>query len=227
MSTRRLATDQPDSFAFTPENMEWVQAQIAKFPPGKQQSAVIPMLWRAQKQNDGWVSEPAMRCIADMLDMAYIRVYEVATFYTMFNLEPVGKYHVQLCGTTPCWLRGANDLKEVCDREIGPKGSISEDGLFSWVEVECLGACCNAPMVQINDDYYEDLDAERLTALFNEFRAGREPKPGSTIGRASSEPEGGATTLSDPSIYDPAVAAAPVAFAATDPNAGPGTGGEN
>lgn len=226
MSTRRLATEQPDSFAFTPENMEWVQAQIAKFPPGKQQSAVIPMLWRAQKQNDGWVSEPAMRCIADMLGMAYIRVYEVATFYTMFNLEPVGKYHVQLCGTTPCWLRGADELKDVCAREIGPKGAISEDGLLSWIEVECLGACCNAPMVQINDDYYEDLNGERLTALFNEFRAGREPKPGSTIGRASSEPEGGATTLSDPSIYDPAVAAAPVTFTATDPNAAPGSGGE-
>lgn len=215
MSTRRLATEQPDSFEFSPENFEWAKAQIAKFPPGKQQSAIIPLLWRAQKQNAGWVSEPAMRYLADLLGMAYIRVYEVATFYTMFSLAPVGKYHVQLCGTTPCMLRGAESLKAVCEREIGPKGSTSQDGLFTWTEVECLGACVNAPMVQINDDYYEDLSGESLTAILNECRAGRDPKPGSRIGRHSSEPEGGATTLTDPSIYDPAVAAAPFTLTPT------------
>ncbi len=216
MSVRRLAKVQPDSFAFTPENLAWAEKLMAKYPKGKQQSAVIPLLWKAQKQNDGWVSEPALRAVADLLGMPYIRVYEIATFYTMFNLEPVGRYHVQLCGTTPCWLRGADELKEVCAREIGPKEEISEDGMFTWTEVECLGACVNAPMVQINDDYYEDLDGESFTALLADLRAGRPVKPGSARGRTSSEPEGGLTTLTDDKIYDPAVAAAPVSFSKPD-----------
>ncbi len=217
MSVRRLANNQPKEFAFTSENLAWAKQQIAKYPEGKQASAVIPLLWRAQKQNEGWVSEPAMRCIAEMLDMAYIRVYEVATFYTMFNLAPIGKYHVQLCGTTPCWLRGADDLKQVCEEKIGPKGSTSADGVFTWTEVECLGACCNAPMVQINDDYFEDLTKETFGAFLDDLRNGREPKPGSATGRTSSEPFGGPSTLTDAAIYDKAVAAAPVKFRASAP----------
>jgi len=209
MSGRRLAKDQPESFEFTPENLKWALEQVKKYPEGKQRSAIIPLLWRAQTQNGGWTSEPAMRYLADLLDMAYIRVLEVATFYTMFNLEPVGQHHVQLCGTTPCWLRGANDLKEVCEKLIGPKGSVSEDGKLSWVEVECLGACANAPMVQINDDYYEDLDGNNFQQLLEDLRAGKEVKVGSQTGRASSEPQDGAKTLLDETIYDPAQAAAP------------------
>ena len=212
MSSRRIAQDQPDSFTFTPENLAWARKQIAKYPEDKQRSAIIPLLWRAQKQGGGWLSEPAMRYLADMLGMAYIRVYEVATFYTMFNLQPVGKYHVQLCGTTPCWLRGADALKDVCAKHIGPKGSVTEDGTLSWVEVECLGACANAPMVQINDDYYEDLDGGTFEKLLVDLKEGKERPPGSMTGRTSSEPQGGPTTLLDESIYDPANAAPPVSF---------------
>jgi len=156
---------------------------------------VIPVLWRAQEQHGGWLPEPAIRYVADFLDMAYIRVYEVATFYTMFNLSPVGRNHVQLCGTTPCWLRGADELKEVCRRRIGEPGEVSEDGAFSWIEVECLGACVNAPMVQINADYYEDLDAAGLERILDALAKGKRAKPGSQIGRTSSEPLGGPTTL--------------------------------
>ena len=136
MSVRRLHDEQPGSFAFTPENMDWAATQIAKYPDGRQASAVLPLLWQAQKQGGGWLSEPAIRCVADMLDMPYMRALEVATFYSMFNLSPVGKYFVQLCGTTPCWLRGADDLKAVCRRQIGEPGNISEDGKLSCIEVE-------------------------------------------------------------------------------------------
>jgi NADH-quinone oxidoreductase subunit E len=162
MSVRRLAPAevQPKDFAFTKANLEWAQAQVKKYPEGRQQSAVIPLLWRAQEQAGGWVPEAAIRHVADVLGMAHIRVLEVATFYTMFNLEPVGKFHVQLCGTTPCRLRGADDLEKLCKKKIGEQGKVTEDGKFSWVEVECLGACVNAPMVQINADYYEDLTKE-------------------------------------------------------------------
>ncbi len=212
MSVRRLAKEQPTEFSFSPENLAWAEKQVAKYPDGKQASAIIPLLWCAQKQNAGWVSEPAMRYLAEMLDMAYIRVYEVATFYTMFNLAPLGKYHVQLCGTTPCWLRGADELKAVCEEKIGPKGTTSADGMFTWTEVECLGACCNAPMVQINDDYFEDLTKETLGAFLDDLRSGRAPKPGSATGRTSSEPFGGPSTLTDPNLYDKS-AAAPVDFA--------------
>ena len=217
MSVRRLAGEQPDSFAFSADNLAWAEAQIAKYPPDRKQSAVIPLLWRAQDQNGVWLSEPAIRAVAEMLDMAYIRVYEVATFYTMFILHPIGKYHLQLCGTTPCWLRGADDLKKVCERMIGPKGKNSEDGLFTWTEVECLGACVNAPMVQINADYYEDLDADKLTAVLDDLKAGKTPKPGPQNGRHSSEPEGGALTLTDAALGDPAKAAAPFTLKRPEP----------
>ena len=144
MSVRRLHTKQPDSFAFSPENAQWADGQIAKYPEGRQASAIIPLLWQAQKQAGGWLPEPAIRHVADRLDMPYMRALEVATFYTMFNLSPVGEHFVQLCGTTPCWLRGADDLKEVCRKMIGEQGDITEDGKLSWLEVECLGACQRA-----------------------------------------------------------------------------------
>ena len=195
MSVRRLHDKQPDSFAFTPENMDWAVTQIAKYPEGRQASAVLPLLWQAQKQGGGWLSEPAIRCVADMLDMPYMRALEVATFYSMFNLSPVGKYFVQLCGTTLCWLRGADDLKAVCRRQIGEPGDISEDGKLSWIEVECLGACVNAPMVQINDDFYEDLTADTFERLLEDLRHGRNVMTGPQNGRQASAPEGGPTVL--------------------------------
>ena len=202
MSVRRLAKEQPASFAFSPETLETVDFWLAKYPEGRKQSAVIPLLWLVQKQQ-GWVSEPAIRVVADMLKMAVIRVYEVATFYTMFMLEPVGKAAlIQVCGTTPCGLRGANDLLAVCEAKIGPKSHLSADGLFTWEEVECLGACCNAPMAAINDYYYEDLTVETFSQIIDDFRAGKKPEPGSYAGRKSSEPQGGPLTLSDPSLYD-------------------------
>lgn len=199
MSVRRLHPDQPASFEFTLENLAWAKETIAKYPEGKQASAVIPLLWRAQEQHEGWLPEPAMRYIAEMLDMAYIRVYEIATFYTMFQLAPVGKLaHVQVCGTTPCMLRGAEDIKEVCKNRIAETPfTLSEDGNFSWEEVECLGVCVNAPMVQIWKDTYEDLKPESFEAVLDGFANGTPPKPGPQNSRVSSEPEGGATTLLD------------------------------
>ena len=201
MSVRRVASKQPDSFAFTAENLDWAKAQIGKYPDGKQASAVIPLLWRAQEQHDGWLPEPAIRYVAELLGMADIRVLEVATFYTMFNLQPVGKYFVQLCGTTPCMLRGAESLKDVCRRVIGPQGKVTSDGMLSWLEVECLGACCNAPMVQINNDYFEDLTPESFEQILQDLRDGRDVTPGSQNGRQGSCPEGGPTSLTDESIY--------------------------
>jgi NADH-quinone oxidoreductase subunit E len=215
MSVRRLAEQQPPSFAFTPENLEWAKARMAKYPPGRQQSAVIPVLWRAQEQCGGWLPQKAIEATAELLGMARIRVLEVATFYTMFNLSPVGRFHVQFCGTTPCLLRGADELKKVLHKMIGHQDEVSADGTFSWTEVECLGACVNAPMVQINADYYEDLTPETLTRVLNELAAGRNPKPGPQVDRQNSAPVGGADTLTDPSIY---TAAAPAASStATDP----------
>jgi len=195
MSVRRLAAVQPAKFRFTVDNLKWARAQLKKFPKDRKQSAVIPLLWRAQEQNDGWVSEPAIRYVAEFLDMAYIRVLEIATFYTMFNLAPVGRHYVQLCGTTPCWLRGAEDLKAVCRKMIGDQGQVTEDGALSWIEVECLGACVNAPMVQINMDYYEDLTAESFEALLNDLRDGKDVTPGPQVDRQTSAPLGGALTL--------------------------------
>lgn len=202
MSVRRLAKEQPESFAFSKETMEKAQWWIKKYPESRRQSAVIPILWLVQKQ-EGWVSEPAIRAIGELLGMAYIRVLEVATFYTMFQLEPVGKVAlIQVCGTTPCMLRGANELMRVCKEKIGDKDVLSADGRFTWQEVECLGACSNAPMAQINDYYYEDLTPETMAQIIDDFAAGKSPKPGSRVGRHTSEPEGGAKVLTDPTLYD-------------------------
>tara|TARA_R110000850_G_scaffold9606_21_gene35237 strand:- start:342 stop:1403 length:1062 start_codon:yes stop_codon:yes gene_type:complete len=193
---RRLHKDQPSSFAFTPSNQAWAEAQMAKFPAGRQASAVIPLLWRAQEQ-EGWLTRPAIEGVADMLGLAYMRVLEVATFYFMFQLQPVGAVaHVQVCGTTSCMICGAEDLISVCREEIAPNAhDISADGKFSWEEVECLGACANAPMVQIGKDYYEDLTADKFRELLAAFGRGEVPKPGPQNGRFSSEPAGGLTAL--------------------------------
>ncbi len=195
MSVRRLAEEQPASFEFTPENLAWANAQIAKYPEGRQASAVIPLLWQAQKQHNYWLPKPAIEKVADMLDMPFIRVLEIATFYTMFNLEPVGRFFIQMCGTTPCMLRGSDEIKAVLARRVGEQKMVSADGNFAWLEVECLGACCNAPMVQINDDYYEDLTAENFEKLLDDLAAGRPVHVGSQTGRRSSEPAGKLTTL--------------------------------
>ncbi len=204
MAVRRLCPEQPASFAFTPENLAWVEATIAKYPPGKQAAAVLPVLWRAQEQGGGWLSEPALRCVGDLLGLAYIRVYEIATFYTMFQLQPVGRRaHVQVCGTTPCMLRGSEALIELCKERIAEHPhELSEDGSFSWEEVECLGCCANAPVVQIGKDTYEDLTPELLERVLHDYAEGRRPQPGSQIRRQASCPQGGPTTLSDPRLFD-------------------------
>lgn len=202
MSVRRLAAEQPSSFSFSPENQAWAQQQIKKYPEGKQASAVVPLLWRAQEQNGGHVTEPMMRVIGEMLSMSPIRVLEIATFYTMFNLKPVGQHLLQVCTTTPCWLRGSEAVVAACKKHIHPHAeTVSDDGKLSWMEVECLGACVNAPVIQIRDDFFEDLDGARTEGLINDLRAGRLPKPGSQIGRQTSAPEGGPLTLVDPSLY--------------------------
>jgi NADH-quinone oxidoreductase subunit E len=199
MSVRRLAPKQlqPANFTFTAENLAWAKQQIAKFPPGRQASAVIPILWRVQEQHDGWVSEAAIRAVADLLEMPYIRALEIATFYTMFQLQPVGsKAHIQVCGTTPCRLRGAEDLIELCRHRIHHDPfHLSADGDFSWEEVECLGACVNAPMVLIWSDTYEDLTKESFGKVLDGFASGNPPKPGPQNGRQFSAPIGGLTTL--------------------------------
>ncbi len=206
MSVRRLAKIQPESFAFSEETRATADWWISKYPEGRLASAVIPILWLAQKQ-EGWVSEPAIRAVAELLGMPVIRVFEVATFYTMFMLEPVGtKALIQVCGTTPCRLRGAGDIMEVCKTKIGLKDHLSADGNFTWQEVECLGACANAPMAQINDYYFEDLTADSMAQIIDDFAAGKTPKPGSYAGRHSSEPEGGPLTLTDPALYDGSLA---------------------
>jgi NADH-quinone oxidoreductase subunit E len=201
MSVRRLAADQPDSFTFSPATMEQVNWWIAKYPPERKASAVIPIMWLAQKQ-EGWVSEPAIQAMADLLGMAKIRVLEVATFYTMFHLAPVGKHHFQLCGTTPCMLRGSDELKAVCKSRIGGQHTPSKDGLFSWEEVECVGACVNAPVVAIDDYYYEDLTPPALEALMDKLASGQTIEPGSAINRIAAAPEGGPQVLNDPALFD-------------------------
>ena len=199
MAPRRLAPAeiQPKEFAFTAKNLEWAKGQLAKYPEGRQASAVIPVLWRAQEQNGGWLPQKAIEYVAEFLGMANIRVLEVATFYTMFQLAPVGKKaHIQVCGTTPCMLRGSDGIKAVCQRRIHHEPfHISADGNFSWEEVECLGACVNAPMVLIWNDTYEDLTPERFEKILDDFAAGRTPKPGPQIDRQMAAPIGGATTL--------------------------------
>src|SRR5208283_2148785 len=199
MSVRRLAEKQPDSFAFTPENEERCEELIKKYPEGREASAVISLLWLAQKQNEYWLPKPAIEKVAEKLGMPFIRVLEIATFYTMFNLAPVGRFHVQMCGTTPCLLAGSDALKKILQRRIGAQNHVTADGAFSWVEVECLGACCNAPMVQINNDYYEDLDPRNFAKLLDDLAAGRPAAKGSQAGRVSSEPVGGLTSLT--SLY--------------------------
>ena len=202
MSVRRLAPPevQPKDFSFSQDNLAWAKEQVKKYPEGRQASAIIPLLWRAQEQAGGWLPEAAIRHVSEFLGMAHIRALEVATFYTMFNLAPVGKFHVQLCGTTPCRLRGADDLEKVCRQRIGEQMHVTEDGKFSWVEVECLGACVNAPMAQINYDYYEDLTAENLGKILDDLSAGKKVKPGPQIDRQLSAPRGGQTTLTDLSV---------------------------
>jgi NADH-quinone oxidoreductase subunit E len=203
MGVRRLYHEQPASFAFSPENEAWAAAKIAQYPAGKQASAVILLLWRAQEQ-EGWVTKPAIETVARMLDMAYVRVLEVATFYTMFQLAPIGTTaHVQVCGTTPCQLRGAEGLLEICRRRIAPHaGELSADGRFSWEEAECLGACVNAPMVLIGKDTYEDLTPASFEALLDGFSSGSPPRPGPQIPRHLAAPEGGEVTLLDSKLFD-------------------------
>ncbi len=195
---RRLHSVQPDSFAFTPANLAWANGQISKYPEGRQASAIIPLLWRAQEQ-EGWLTRKAIEHIADMLGMAYIRALEVATFYFMFQLQPVGSVaHIQICGTTSCLICGAEDLIKVCREKISQKPhQLSADGKFSWEEVECLGACANAPMAQIGKDYYEDLTAESLSDLLDAMAAGQVPVPGPHNGRYAAEPLSGLTSLTE------------------------------
>jgi NADH-quinone oxidoreductase subunit E len=206
MAVRRLAETQPESSAFTPENRGWAERTIRKFPEGRQASAVIPLLWRAQEQ-EGWVSKPAIEGVAAMLGMPVIRVLEVATFYTMFHLAPVGrKAHVQVCGTTPCMLRGAGELIEICRRRINEQPHhLSDDGGFSWEEVECLGACVNAPMIQVLKDTYEDLTPESFEALLDAFARGETPTPGPQNGRHFSMPMTGLTSLTEIEYADEAM----------------------
>ena len=191
--------EQPENFEFTAENLERAKAHIAKYPPGRQASAVLPLLWIAQEQHGGWLPRAAMDHVAGILEMAPIRIYEVATFYTMFNLRPVGRYLLQACTTTQCWLRGSDVVVEACERKLGiAVGDSTADGLFTLVEVECLGACVNAPILQVNDDFYEDLDGPATEALLDALRNGKPPAPGSVIGRQGSEPTTGRTTLMEP-----------------------------
>ncbi|HLO20296.1 MAG TPA: NAD(P)H-dependent oxidoreductase subunit E [Sphingomicrobium sp.] len=190
-----------DGFQWTDENARKAEEIIARYPPGRQMSASIPLLDLAQRQvgaetnTQGWLPIPVMEFVARELDMAYVQILEVATFYTMFNLEPVGRFHVQVCGTTPCMLRGSDDVFEACYKRGLRKGRTTEDGLFTLTEVECLGACANAPMVQINDDNYEDLTEESMAAILDVLAAGKTPKPGPQTDRQTSCPEGGPTTL--------------------------------
>ena len=195
---RRLHHEQPESFAFTPANQAWAEAQMTKYPQGRQASAIIPLLWRAQEQ-EGWLTRPAIEYVADMLGMAYIRALEVATFYFMFQLQPVGSVaHVQVCGTLSCMICGAEDLIKVCQEKISPKAhQVSADGKFSWEEVECLGACANAPMVQIGKDYYEDLTAESFAQLLDDLAAGKVPTAGPQNGRFAAEPLSGLSSLTE------------------------------
>ena len=198
MSLRRPAKNQPETFEFTTDSKNEANKIVLKYPEGKQQSAVMALLYIAQKQNDNWIPLVAMKYIAKFLDMPYIKVYEVATFYTMYNLSPVGKYFVQVCTTTPCMIRGANKLVEACKEKISDKeNELSNDKSCSWMEVECLGACVNAPMMQINDNYYEDLDKEKATEIIDKILKGQNPKPGSYRGRLNTEPENNRKTLMD------------------------------
>ncbi len=198
MTLRKISKEQPDNFEFTQENLEEAKKIINKYPEGKQQSAVMSLLYLAQNQNDNWIPLSAMKYIGKLLKMPYIKVYEVATFYTMYNLTPVGKNFVQVCTTTPCMIRGAYKIVEACKEKISEnENELSKDKNCSWMEVECLGACINAPMMQINDDYYEDLDKEKALKILDQVISGEKPEPGSYRGRINSEPENNRKTLLD------------------------------
>ena len=198
MSIKKISKNQPDNFEFNKENLDLAKKVILNYPEGKQQSSVMTLLYLAQKQNNNWIPLAAMKYIAKFLDMPYIKVYEVATFYSMYNLSPVGKFFFQICTTTPCMIRGAYKLVDVCKKKISNEESnVSKDGKLSWIEVECLGACVNAPMMQINDDYYEDLDKEKTLKIFDTILKGETPKPGSYRGRINNEPENNRKTLMD------------------------------
>ena len=198
MTLRKISKEQPDNFEFTQENLEKAKKIINKYPEGKQQSAVMSLLYLAQNQNDNWIPLSAMKYIGKLLKMPYIKVYEVATFYTMYNLTPVGKNFVQVCTTTPCMIRGAYKIVEACKEKISEnENELSKDKNCSWMEVECLGACISAPMMQINDDYYEDLDKEKALKILDQVISGEKPEPGSYRGRINSEPENNRKTLLD------------------------------
>jgi NADH-quinone oxidoreductase subunit E len=196
MSIKKISKEQPESFEFDNKNLEAANKVISNYPEGKQQSAVMALLYFSQRQNDNWIPLVAIKYIAKFLNMPYIKVYEVATFYTMYNLSPVGKYFFQVCTTTPCMIRGAYKLVDVCKKKLSEQESkISKDGKTSWMEVECLGACVNAPMIQINDDYFEDLDPKKLEKIIDQISKNESPKPGSYRGRLNSEPENIRKTL--------------------------------
>ena len=198
MSLRRPSKEQPENFDFNAKSLEVAKSIVAKYPNDKQQSAVMALLYIAQKQNSNWIPLAAMKCIGKFLDMPYIKVYEVATFYTMYNLAPVGKHFIQVCTTTPCMIRGAYKLVEACKEKISEnENELSKDQSCSWMEVECLGACVNAPMMQINDDYYEDLNKEKTLKILDKILNGETPKPGSYKGRINNEPENNRKTLMD------------------------------
>tara|TARA_X000000368_G_C22676406_1_gene556276 strand:+ start:19 stop:627 length:609 start_codon:yes stop_codon:yes gene_type:complete len=198
MSLKKISKEQPKNFIFNSINSKEAEKVISNYPKGKQQSAVMALLYLVQKQNDNWIPLAAMKYVAKILDMPYIKVYEIATFYSMYNLAPVGKYFFQVCTTTPCMIRGAYKLVNICKKKISEKESkISKDGKYSWIEVECLGACVNAPMIQINEDYFEDLDPEKLEKIIDLINQNQKPKPGSYRGRLSSEPENIRKTLLD------------------------------
>ena len=196
MSIKKIHKDQPDTFEFNEKSLKEAKKIISNYPDGKQQSAVMALLYIAQRQNDNWIPLQAMKYIAKFLDMPYIKVYEVANFYSMYNLSPVGKYFFQVCTTTPCMLRGAYDLVKICKKKISEKeNTLSEDGKISWMEVECLGACVNAPMMQVNEDYYEDLNDKKLEEIIDKIYQNKIPKPGSYTGRINAEPANNRKTL--------------------------------
>ena len=198
MSIKKISKNQPDNFEFTSNNLENIKNIISNYPEKKQQSAVMALLYIAQRQNDNWIPLAAIKCIAKILEMPYIKVYEVATFYSMYNLSPVGKNFIQVCTTTPCMIRGASKIVEACKEKISEnENELSKDKSCSWIEVECLGACINAPMMQINDDYYEDLNKEKALKILDQIILGKKPEPGSYRGRLNSEPENNRKTLLD------------------------------
>jgi len=198
MSLKKISKDQPDKFEFDQKSLEAAKKILSNYPKGKEKSAVMALLYIAQRQNNNWIPLSAIKYIAKFLNMPYIKVYEVATFYSMYNLSPVGNFHVQICTTTPCMIRGAYKIVDVCKKKISEKENVlSENGNCSWTEVECLGACINAPMMQINNDYYEDLDIRQSEKIIDEVLLGKKPKPGSYRGRINSEPENNRKTLLD------------------------------